>query len=539
MDDEKDVLEYFERMFLRDFSLELEVYKAGSAAEALACLECVRISVVISDIRMPKISGLELYDRIKERWPDCRVIFLSGFQEFDYVYSSIQKKDIRYLTKLEPEEKIINTVKEVLAEIEESYVQADNRRLIESQLTEALPLLQNKFMGNLLHGVEISPAQAAKRMRELKINLDPEKTFIIAGAIYDTTEEERDSGIQDQNMAAIHYRMEKQMADLFRIQGYLSVHGYVIWILQEKEESLSDWNFVLNGRLEYVRNSMKHVLGSELTFTYFERKAEWSEIPAIYQHIKRTLGYQARLMEGEIILCSEYETSTTILSAGSPKVDSRKQLLRVSELEGWLELGKEKAYFELLDSMTDCLNSITSFHYGPALEIYYRIMGVILKYINEWDLTEKLMFRIELYKLNHLELHNSWKEATDYLKEISRHIFEIHFSDEQARSMTAITRLYHYINANLDQDLSLDRLAEQVNLNTSYLSRLFKSVTQKNIYEYILDCRMRHAIEALLKTNDRIQEIGAGVGYESAQSFTRAFRKYTGKTPTEYREMGY
>lgn len=51
--------------------------------------------------------------------------------------------------------------------------------------------------------------------------------------------------------------------------------------------------------------------------------------------------------------------------------------------------------------MTSCLEEVNSFHYGPALEVYYRIMGVILKYINSWKLTEKLIFKTDLYKLYH------------------------------------------------------------------------------------------------------------------------------------------
>ena len=85
-------------------------------------------------------------------------------------------------------------------------------------------------------------------------------------------------------------------------------------------------------------------------------------------------------------------------------------------------------------------------------------------------------------------------------------IFEIHFSDERAWSLSAVTRVRNYIEANLEKDLSLVRLAEEAGLNATYLSRLFKNVTGVNIYEYVLDCRMRKAKELLALPEQAISE---------------------------------
>ena len=538
VDDEWDVVEYFERIFLQEETLELEIYKAHSAGEALDCLEKTRIDVVLSDIKMPKMNGLEMYDVIKKRWAECRVIFISGFLEFDYVYSSIQKKDVRYLTKLEPKEKIIETVKEVIVEIRESYNQASAKRLIQKQILEALPLLQNKFFSKLLQGAESEKEAATKRMQDLEINLTVEKSTYLIGGIFDNWKAEGDSFYMDKNVVAVNMLFEQQFSDSYYVGCYVSQQKYFIWILQEKDNEVEpsmQQDVRLNGKLEYLQNKVKYTLQNTITLTYYQEAVSWEEIPQVYGYIKRTLGYKACLVTEGIIKCCGYETEE-LWDIDKEKLDSQKQLARIHELEGYLELGKDKAYFEVLSQTIDCLNTIESLHYGPALEIYYRVMGVILKYINRWKLREKLVFQIELYKLDHLELHSSWKEATDYLKQISQYIFDIHFSDEQTWTMAAVTRVYNYINMNLDKDLSLNRLAEEVNLNTSYLSRLFKNVTNKNVYEYILECRMAKAVELLLKTSDKIQDIGISIGYDSAQSFTRVFRKYTGKTPSEYRE---
>lgn len=537
VDDEWEAADYFERILLQEESLQLDIYKAHSGKEALACLEKLRMDIVLSDIRMPGMDGLQMYDTIKERWAQCRVIFISGIMEFDYVYSSFQKKDVRYLTKLEPKEKIIGMVKEVLKEIEESYNQAREMQLFQKQMKEALPLLQNKFLAGLLEGADGQGNGADIRMKELGLPLETEKGSILVGAVFDGQGKEVGAERRDQDRAAADLLFGQLFQDSYRIASYLADQNLLLWILQEREDG--EWKAsaeaVLNGRLEYLQKQVRFTLETTLTLTFYKEPVEWEEIPEVYSYLKRTLGYKASLLTEGIIICSGYDTED-IWQVDKGEIDSRKQLVYINELEGCLELGKTESYTALLTRMTACLEDVKSFHYGPALEVYYRIMGVILKYINGWKLTEKLVFKTDLYKLYHPELHASWKAAAAYLKEISDLIFEIHFSDEKAWSLSAVTRVRNYIEGNLDKDLSLIRLADEVQLNASYLSRLFKNVTGSNIYEYILDCRMRRARELLLKSGGKIQDIGCSVGYDSAQSFTRAFRKYTGQTPTDYRE---
>src|SRR5690625_1581908 len=96
---------------------ELDVYKAYSGKEALEWMNRTRIDIILTDISMPGISGLELVEQVQELWPRCKVIFLTGYDYFDYVYQAIQMKDVRYLLKTEGYDKVIETVKELIAEL--------------------------------------------------------------------------------------------------------------------------------------------------------------------------------------------------------------------------------------------------------------------------------------------------------------------------------------------------------------------------------------------------------------------------------------
>ncbi|WP_304942401.1 response regulator transcription factor [Vallitalea guaymasensis] len=537
VDDEIDVAEYFRRIFEVKANLPLEVYTSYNATQALECLNRTRIDIILSDIKMPKINGLQMYEEIKKRWPKCKVIFLSGVLEFDYVYESIQNRDVRYLTKLEPTSKIISTVREVIEEIEQNYKEIDEMKKVQKQIREALPLLQNNYIESLLYGICDSYNEVEKRFKELEIPIEVNKTIIMVGGIFDDLPTDISLSQLDKNIYSLKTISDKYFSKYYNNVHYISEQKYSIWLLQQKDISLPIKNqqVKLNGLLEYIQGTIRKNLNITITFVYETSQIALKDIPRCYSNIKRRLGYRSRKLNESIITLAEYDKKESTSSNNENIEKCSKELNRINELEGYLELGQQDNFFLLLAKMTDKVVYIDNFYNTNALEIYYRISCVLLKYINEWRMNDDLDSLINLSKLTNVHEHDSWHGAIEYLKNLSQLIFDSHFKNEYIWSDNAIAIVQKYILENLNKDLSLIILAEQVNLNPSYLSRLFKSHTQNNLYDYILDMRMLKAKDMLLKTGEKIQDIAIAVGYESAPSFTRVFRKYTGKTPTVYR----
>lgn len=122
VDDEHHVIEWLEQLF-QSTGL-FEVYKAYSGSEALRIIQDQPIAIMVSDIKMPGITGFELAERVFANWPHCHVLFLSGYASFDYVYRA-NRRNVKYLLKTEDDDVIMDAVLREKRAIEEELAQPD------------------------------------------------------------------------------------------------------------------------------------------------------------------------------------------------------------------------------------------------------------------------------------------------------------------------------------------------------------------------------------------------------------------------------
>jgi len=127
VDDEKHVIDSLSDLFREQTGIDVEVHTAVNGYDALKIMESVPVDVVLLDIRMPGLSGIDVYDKINAFLPSCRVIFLTGYSNFEYIYHIVNNKNVMYLLKTETNDKIIAVVKDALSDIEaEQQMQKNN-----------------------------------------------------------------------------------------------------------------------------------------------------------------------------------------------------------------------------------------------------------------------------------------------------------------------------------------------------------------------------------------------------------------------------
>ncbi|MCZ8521305.1 MULTISPECIES: response regulator transcription factor [Paenibacillus] len=532
VDDEEIITDGLYEVFRQLTPDHLDVCKAYSAKEALNWLSRTRIDMVLTDIRMPGMTGLELSKSIQSYWPRCRIIFLTGYSEFDYAYQAIQMPHVRYLLKTEGYAKVTQTVQEVMLELEQS---SQMNALVERshEQRDAFDFMaQGGYIRHLLqesHLLAKHPEVLTGHFNTFHIPLDPNVPVVLAlgrlaypeGSTY-----AQRSGM----LASARIIWSSFLSEYVRSIGVLDKHEDMLWFIQmsDKKEKKFGEHFIryLEGTLELIQEACQSSLGFTMFFTLSGASCEWDAVTAQYERLRQL--QQMKIGDGAAMILTDRQDQGDPV----PIKEGSRTGLQAELLESHLEAGRAEDFFQCLEEMTSSMLQRKG-DVQKTIEAYYSVALVLLSCINRWRLQGQIG---DYSKLMRLDEHPSMRDGFDYLHSLADRIFSVRQMDERDRTTHIIDRICGFIAGHLHEDLSLVRLAEIHFFNPSYLSRLFKQETGVNLSDYIEQCRIRRAKELLGDGEHKIREVAVSVGYEAAHSFTRFFKKATGMTPQEYRE---
>jgi len=531
VDDEREIVSWLEEMFRYDFDREIGVYTAKSGRTALDLLNRIKFDVVLTDIHMPQMDGITLFHKVKENWPRCRTVFLTGYQNFDDVYQVFQHRDVRYVLKSERDEVIKKAVFDAFTDIDREL---EEERMIRSQketLETAEIWMRKSFMQEVLSG-NLTREGIDQMVGKLDVSLDIRRDMIVLLLRIDAAEEGvwgEKYYIQTENMVSL---LGENIPDKLLYYIHIQENRQVFLFLQPKAAEDKDWECVKAvglGAVEYAQEIFRNTYGVTFSAVVKGTPVSLDRLSDISARMKQIMvGYVGR--NHELILQEETMDREDEITA-CPNI-----IMKIPLLTSYLELGKQKEYFDLL---TECASEMRDRgrHDVYALEIYYSTATLLLQFINENHIYMQLSFKTGLYKLMKADEHKGWLEAAQFLFEVSNAIFQLLGDKEKTLTERALNRVIHYIDEHLSQDLPLKTLAEVGGFNASYLSRLFKQIYSQTLTEYICIKRMEKAKKLLTETDDKVMKISAETGYVSAQTFARAFRNSTGLSPVEYREL--
>lgn len=511
--------------------LDLDLCKAYSGREALDWLHRTRVDIVLSDIRMPGIDGMQLMSAIKRHWPHCRLIFLTGYSDFDAVYQAIQTPGVQYLLKSEGYPKVIQAVGQAIAELNDSLRVNDLVQRAQEKLNTLEVLARGEYFRHLLHGAN-EAANLAADFGKLNIPLDADRPVYVAqGDLSSAAAAASSYANRHESAMAVTLLAERLLDGHVLSLGMIDRFGDVVWLIQPSadrteagadESDEASFSSYLVGQFELIQQACLRSLDLSVAVTLADRPSEWTKLSAAYDKMRSQR--QTRAGDGaQMVRTLSLETSCCVKER-SPRDKS-------DALSAHLEAGRREEFLQLFDELTESEPDNGSPY---LLELYYTISLILLSYINRWELENQVERFPALMRRDEFA---SWKDAFAFLRATAGALFELRSTGESNRAAEAIHKVRAYIEEHLDEDLSLVRLAGYIHFNPSYLSRLFKQACGVNLSEYIEAARIERA-KTLLRGDDlKVLEVGVRVGYEASQSFTRFFKKATGVTPQEYRDV--
>jgi len=548
-DDEEIIVNGLYDIFSSLENLELDVYKAYSGEEAIQWLGRTRMDIVLTDINMPEIDGLYLLDEIKKRWPWCRVIFLTGHSEFNYAYKAIQYSNVKYILKTEGYGKIIKTVERVIQELKDENQTNELIQNAKDQINLAQDLFCQKYFYALLSN-DNSLKINGEEFERLFIHLNAdEPVMLILGEIL-ILPKTIDFWEKNQIMYSIKQLIVRYFAmHINSLVVPLKDEKLAVFAQPSKIQSYPDqlhdsMSVFLKGTLEMVQSACRERLNAPVSFALAEKQCKWEEVAEKYVSLIDLLNYQVGHDMETIIDEREFrkqrQTFTPSFGANSNTATTLLQglLFRkdLSNLYHSIETGEEQDYYDSLRRWLEPLGEIQDKNNVIALEAYQTIITFFLSCVNRFQLAARFSDSLNLNWLYSSESYTTWKEAAEHLFELSHMIFSIQKEEQSKRTNDTINFVRKHIENHLSEDLSLTSLSEKTYLNPSYLSRLYHQTTGHKLSTFIENSRIKKAKELLENPYEKIYEIAKKVGYDTAASFTRFFKKAEGISPQEYRD---
>ncbi len=495
---------------------KLNVQVTGDAKDGeqlLAVLEKDSPDIVISDISMPGKSGLDVIREIKERGLDTKVIFMSGFQEFDYAKSAVTYGAVDYLLKpvtVEEMEKAIRSAQEMLEkERKESFWQKEGQT-VESDFQK----LRKPFTRTSKTDICI-PEELSK-----KGNCYAGVCFTLTG---ETIRQIKDSNRFELMRFAIFMRIEEYLQE--RKRGFVARRGdncsNIVLVLQTDDRK---------GELERVVSEIREDIKKKYAVSLVAGIGEMTEDTGKLLYIYKTAEFAAGMYyftHHETIFYSDINRNYTYSFDELDVICKDLTQKIVTRDESW------KA------ALTECLKMIRNLHYGSRRAVENRCILLALdlyRSLLEYHMADRAECEKFEREMELLRGQNTYEEfGKKFTRLLERQVDEYVFCRGRQES-DVIFKVKKYIQEHFAENISLEQAAQSVYMNPYYFSTFFKKETGQNFKSYLLEVRMKKALQYLMETDMKTNELAVRVGYRDVRTFTDKFREFYGTSPSKYKK---
>lgn len=552
VDDEPVIVDSMHQLLDEAEHLELQVYKACNVYEALDCLNRVRIDVVLSDIRMPGITGIELHERIIRSWPRCKVIFLTGYNDFEYARHAIRNGAVDYLLKNEDDHVILAAVEKAVAQLAAEEENKDYLDRARSRLEPPRATLQKNAMFQLMLDPPASVHDLRERFAEAHVPLRSDKPVLLMVGSIDRWMDDASESDRALLLFACRNVAEEYLNPTVREVSVDFESRKLLWLVQPKdlwseegleedleegreEKAWSDLKTRLYGIMELLQETCGRMLKLTVSVAIGRGACGWERLGAQFHYLNALLGSgshgeQALLIQDSDRFGSWQGAGGNVVFPASPP----SERAAFEEMDRLLADGNPEAYFELFRR---CLNPELAPTLSSREEIFRTVSVSLIACSIRLGVFHEVSLKMDFGRRMRADAHEEWKDAVSYLAKVAETLFDRNVPAPSGPDERLVHAVNRHIKTHLNGDLSLTMLSTVVHHSPTYLSRIYKRITGMMLSDYITEERMKHAKHLLSDTGLKIQEIAAKIGYEAAPQFNRIFKKRFKMTPQEYRDL--
>lgn len=462
---------------------------AQDGEEALEMVQQHQPDIIITDISMPVMDGIELIRQLKQRYPEGRVIALSCHDDFEYVKEAMRLGADEYVLKNLLTE---NSLLKVLESIRKT-IEAPSDKLVFHNSDQ-----EREHYLKLLNGEDIIE--------------EHDSSFVVSAAMA--------IDISDYLKHIAKMSLEQQK----------KFHTSFTQICKEACENQIPVRCIHVREKHYALLMDLHTISSVY---------EWQ------QQIQRNAAAIVRYAERYLAVNIKIGTSKAANIQNKPQVYWLEAVDALNEqfyahqsiFYGWQisACGKElpKAAQEFKEQIVKWVEQRDS---GTIRRMWSKALAEFQAEHTQTSLVQEWVYQIDCM------VGVSPNDSPDFFEQLDglelRYLtFQEELLIDTAQFSNPVRQTIHYLQKNYQRNISLNEAAEEVHLNAAYLSHVFRKETGVTFSEYLLSCRINKAKALLIQTNEKVKEVGFQSGFNDYRNFCKMFKKITGMPPQNYRKQ--
>lgn len=505
------------------------VGEGHNGLQALEDIEHLKPDLLITDIKMPVMDGVELVKRIKNLEDNIKIIVISGYDEYSYIRETLKHGAVDYLLKPVENDDLISLLNKVKGDIKKENENRREINLFYEKVNESLEALKEKVLLYLIKNKSFNTIELGIKLKEL--GLTKYGMYAIAFIGINGYHPNNTGCLVNFDASVIRLILKRSMENRSNkievLETYMETGAVILFVADESSESSFYSN--IDATLNEIRSSLEKDYGFFITIGVSK---SFNTLDGAYNGYQQSeLAFERKLYEGKnkVIYFNSENCCYNYFD-----IKNLNGLLK--ELTNYIEICDKRSSKRIITEMFDKMSG-EKIQPDQFREIWLRIL------IRISDASMEFNEAAEQYNFNRVDLLFSLKKV-DTLEELIEYILKA-ISDiierindlRTKRGMKIIQRLKEHIKKHYNEDISLTALANHVNFNASYLSQLFKEETGQNFTDYLSEIRINEAKRLLATPEVKVYEVGSMVGYKEPVSFSRAFKRAVGISPQEYKKI--
>ncbi|MFH5183472.1 response regulator [Paenibacillus sp. TAB 01] len=478
--------------------------------------------IIITDIKMPLLNGVELISALREQLKETKFIVLSSYGDFDYVKEAMRIGAEDYILKLEMEpEPFAELLNKVKGKIEAERSRHKEERADEWYKRRNLPALREKLFQDLLFSYYINEEEVRAQFDYLDIQLHAEK------------------------LVCLLVRVEnRELYEKYDVDDrYVLTYG-VTNMIEEILQNYPPAYVTCTNSMEFaIIHSIE--ADSEIEARYTAEKLAIH----VENALKTFLNFKCRVGISEVFgrlhkLKTAYRQASTALDQGFSElkrtIHHYQRQFDASHTVGFeAEFKQIEKAFHVLDGemLTEAFDQfvrkIDDSRFNKSEDSLRGICWSLTFMVTIWEKEFTGEDLDTTVRMSSLEQFRTLDDYRNWILELRDRVISLLHQIDDGNNIAV--RAKKYMLENYDKDISLKSVSQYLNITPNYLSSLFKRTMNENFIDFLIHARIEQAKHLLKNSSSKVYEIGMKVGYPDAYYFSKIFKKVTGLTPQEYR----